>query len=411
MDKINQNLKKTGLNSESAITSSNEDTFSISTSDGVVPSDGISQPLESSETTDIAEITNKSIIPYCGAVCGMSNNRELRKIEKLFNRITVTNIIQREAIKQRYIYVLGKIISRTNTYTRFYYFGHFIVTVGSLIVPALLSIQFTSTRSMSIPNNFEEQIYWATWILSLLVTIFNGILTLFGVDKKYILLQIMEEKLKSEGYQFFSMSGRYSLKESPNTYRKNNKEFTYDKQLILFSYQIERIVQKQVEDELSKNYDQELNKKKDEDKNGNHVYSLHSPDEKTDTNSVSNENSNFSSELSRESYMTNIKEFNKFLSNFLLKTKYLETPLSVQTSQKLQTPNSTALQKNMDVSGYNDNSDRNSKKSEKTSNENFDIENPNFKSPMEQNEIHYPSKTENKQNIQPIILSANPNKN
>ena len=110
--------------------------------------------------------------------------REIAKLEHLLGNVPVSNPLKLESVKQRYISTLKEVDRRTINFSYFYYGGHFIVTVGSLMVPALLSIQYTSTTPINSAN-FNLLIYWITWVLSLLVTICNGILTLFKVDKKY----------------------------------------------------------------------------------------------------------------------------------------------------------------------------------------------------------------------------------
>lgn len=206
---------------------------------------------DTTETYTISLIDRKLDIPsrithWC------QRPSEIDHLDFLLDNISNSREIERYAIKTRYITILRNTASRSRLYSRFYHGGHFIVTVGSLIVPALLSIQFTSTNSMSA-TQFQEIIYWATWVLSLMVTIANGILTLFKVDKKYNLLQIMLQKLKSEGYQFVSLTGRYSIKNnSPNLSNSTNSPNPYDSQLNVFSYQVEKIIQKQIDDEYYK---------------------------------------------------------------------------------------------------------------------------------------------------------------
>jgi hypothetical protein len=209
------------------------------------PKDNIT---EGTETITLSLIDKKLNIP--GRIshwCQRPN--EIEHLDFLLDNITNSREIERFAIKTRYITILRNTASRSRLYSRFYHGGHFIVTVGSLIVPALLSIQFTSTNSMS-QSQFQEIIYWTTWVLSLMVTIANGILTLFKVDKKYNLLQIMLQKLKSEGYQFVSLTGRYSIKSN-----SSNSSNPYDTQLNVFSYQVEKIIQKQIDDEYYKTPD------------------------------------------------------------------------------------------------------------------------------------------------------------
>jgi len=126
--------------------------------------------------------------------------------------------------------------------------GHFIITVGSLIVPALLSVQYTNSNdSALVTTDFQMRIYWSTWFLSLLVTTTNGILILFKVDKKYYSLLTTLERLRSEGWQYLELTGRYSgvlthYVEPP----------THQNQYKFFTHYVEKMKLKQVEDEYYK---------------------------------------------------------------------------------------------------------------------------------------------------------------
>jgi hypothetical protein len=66
-----------------------------------------------------------------------------------------------------------------------FYTSRLIVTIGSILVPAFLSIQGSGATL------HHAEIYWTTWIISLLVTIFNGILILFKIDRKYYFLNAL----------------------------------------------------------------------------------------------------------------------------------------------------------------------------------------------------------------------------
>jgi hypothetical protein len=298
----------------------------------------------------------KRLIHFCNFLDG---NKELRRIEKLFDRIKTTNQTEsfgKDAVKQRFIFILHNFQKRAVLYARFYYFGHFIVTVGSLIVPALLSIQYTSKNSLD-PTNFDERIYWATWILSLLVTIFNGILTLFNVDKKYFIFQILLEKLKSEAYQYFTLSGRYTSKNigigvgsgRGSACASANGDNQHFKQLALFSHQIEKIIQKQVDEEFSKNYKQEFDKtlgqsSQSEQERGyiknTHLYSLkESPEENMNDNDNENESENANEDDRKNNRIKNTvnnSDLGTLLNRVLLYMKNFENPQATQATQATQ---------------------------------------------------------------------------
>ena len=84
----------------------------------------------------------------------------------------------------------------------------------------------------------------------LLVTTFNAILVLFKVDKKYYSLHTTLERLRSEGWQYVGLTGRYS-----GILTHNTQEPTHENQYKYFCHYVEKIKLKQVEDEYYK-YDE-----------------------------------------------------------------------------------------------------------------------------------------------------------
>ena len=170
------------------------------------------------------------------------------------------NDTQKQIIQVRYLNILENFQRRCRNYSYLFYVGHFTVTVGSLFVPALLSIQNSDTSFTFTGANFSVQVYWSTFVISILVTIFNGILTLFKVDKKYYFLNTTLERLRSEGWQYFSLTGRYSghlVKNGPPSHAN---------QFVFFTHYTEKIKMKQVEEEYYK-----ADEKAAQTPNGNHI--------------------------------------------------------------------------------------------------------------------------------------------
>ena len=153
---------------------------------------------------------------------------------------------QKQIIQSRYLHILENFQKRTRNHSILFFIGHFIVTVGSLFVPALLSVQNSGSSYTFNITNFTVQIYWAAFIISLMVTICNGILTLFKVDKKYYFLNTTLERLRSEGWQYFGLTGRYS------GHLIGNRQPTHQNQFVYFTHYIEKIKMKQVEEEYYK---------------------------------------------------------------------------------------------------------------------------------------------------------------
>ena len=157
--------------------------------------------------------------------------------------------LQKIIIEERFSNVLRDFETRCLRFALIFHMLRIFVSIGSLIVPALLSIQYSDTsnsKTITDPDSFAYEIYWATWVISLLVTTSNGILTVFKIDKKYYFLHTTMEQLRSEGWQFMELSGRYSGFYTPGIQPTHTNQFVY------FSHAVEKIKMKQVEEEYYK---------------------------------------------------------------------------------------------------------------------------------------------------------------
>lgn len=171
--------------------------------------------------------------------------RSSKQIIQLLEEIKDLSDFQRHTLITRYITVTETIYKRSLIYTYLFYIGRLIVSVGSLIVPALLSIQYTSAGTAETAP-LAMEIYWATWNVSLLVTMFNGILAVFKVDKKYYFLNTIHEHLQSELWHYIYLSGKYC-----GHYTKGIVS-THSNQYIYICHNLEKIKLKQVEEEYYK---------------------------------------------------------------------------------------------------------------------------------------------------------------
>lgn len=135
-------------------------------------------------------------------------------------------------------------------HTKKYYNGfRFIVTTGSILLPAILSMGQMDPNKL--PKNFDMVSYWASWTISLLVTASNGFLQLFSLDKNYFSYSMVVEQLKTEGWQFFGLSGKYEDYPTHQSAYKN------------FSKSVEAIKRKQVEQEFQNGKSENKKKKFD----------------------------------------------------------------------------------------------------------------------------------------------------
>ena len=194
--------------------------------------------------TDTATMSSFEIEPYPTACCG-TKYKDRRNFQTILQELELTHV-QKQIIRTRFLNILENFQRRTRNYSIIFFLGHFMITVGSLLVPALMSIQ-NSDKDMTFSGiNFPVHMYWATFIISVLVTTFNGILTLFKVDKKYYFLNTTLERLRSEGWQYVGLTGRYS------GHLINHRPPTHTNQFMFFIHYVEKIKMKQVEEEYYK---------------------------------------------------------------------------------------------------------------------------------------------------------------
>jgi hypothetical protein len=160
--------------------------------------------------------------------------------ENALSKITLSEP-KRIVLTERYVNLLKHLKARSTRVSAIFHFSRTIVTVGSLIVPALLSIQYNQSAS-----EIQFTIYWSTWVISLCVTTCNGLMTLFKIDKKYFSIFTVYEHLVSEGWQYIQLSGKYSGFYTPTL------QPTHENQFIYFCNSVEKIRMRQIEEEYYK---------------------------------------------------------------------------------------------------------------------------------------------------------------
>ena len=120
----------------------------------------------------------------------------------------------------------------------FYILFSVFITIGSIVLPALLSIQqMDYTDNDKKDEDIQRMIYWVTWTISLVITICNGLMQLLGLNKQYLSYIRTREKMLAEGWSYFQLSGDY-------------KDTTHMESFVDFCEEIEKIKEKQVDKEL-----------------------------------------------------------------------------------------------------------------------------------------------------------------
>ncbi len=176
----------------------------------------------------------------------MLKNAHIQAIDQSLRLVGLSEP-QKTLLLNRFMTVLRDYQRRKIRYSVSFHFLRAMITVGSLIVPALLSVQYTSGNVSLTSANISSEVYWIVWILSLFVTISNGVMSLMKVDKKYFVFHSVFEQLLSEAWQYIELTGRYSGQHTPGV-----QTATHTNQFTYFCHQIEKIRMKQVEDEYYK---------------------------------------------------------------------------------------------------------------------------------------------------------------
>ena len=159
------------------------------------------------------------------------------ELTRLIRALPGLTPVQIRILEMRYISLIHEYEIRAKYIDILFHFSRGFISLGSVAVPALLSIQSpTSANSIGL--------YWMTWTISLLVTIFHNFSTLFRFDKKFFGIHNTLERLKSEGWQYLELSGRYSG-------HYGNKSPTHENQFTYFVHIIEKIRLRQIEDEYN----------------------------------------------------------------------------------------------------------------------------------------------------------------
>jgi hypothetical protein len=295
-------------------------------------------PVVSTEQTINPESEKKQ--NKCWPICCRRQN-ETERLIKLFEQIKDLNEIQKRSLEFRYITILKEFSKRCLRYSLLFHIGHFIMTVGSLIVPALISVQYADNNvSVFSSPQLQAQIYWITWTLSLLVTMSNGILVLYKVDKKYYFLHTTRERLRSEGWQYIQLTGRYS-----GLLMNYSKKATHTNQLIAFCYYVEKIRMRQIEEEYYKYEDTQVEGKVQADNKNTSQQTQSANSNSIDWNKLFEEIDKNKDEIQKQSPNEVVQSILKALivsSNDLNERSSKVKPIFSKTRNTVQSENSAA---------------------------------------------------------------------
>ena len=190
-------------------------------------------------------------IPNLGGVSELAQSvevavkREIQAIDEAISNTTLSQS-QRRILQLRVNGLLREYGFRTRIYSISFHTLRTTTTVGSLIVPALLSAQYVNGNVTTDTANIGVKVYWSVWVISLFVTICNGLMNLMKIDKKYYMLHTCYEHIVSEVWQYVQLSGKFSGQYTPG------QEPTHSNQYIYICSILEKIRMKHIEEEYYK---------------------------------------------------------------------------------------------------------------------------------------------------------------
>ena len=179
------------------------------------------------------------------------DNKDLSEINKML-------------LRKRFIPILKTMELEVKRVSTAFTLFQIITTLGSIIVPALLSIEDRNIifNSTDIDHDWQSHnLYWTTWGISIGVTISNAFNQLLGLEKKYIIRNIHLSQMKKEGWSFLEKSG--------NIYGKDVTK-SRNELIPVFWKRVETLRHNQIKNDLSfDNADDLINNKPDMNDNFN----------------------------------------------------------------------------------------------------------------------------------------------
>ena len=146
----------------------------------------------------------------------------------------------------RYIKSVERLERSRNRMRCFGGVGNTIVQIGSVLTPALLSVQHIDGSGA---------VFWTTWGISLLTGISATMLSLFKINKKDAVYSDALRKLVAEGFRYVELADRYKTSNQVDAHDRFFSEFfTHVESILLNETRVngaeKAMVEKKDEDEL-----------------------------------------------------------------------------------------------------------------------------------------------------------------
>ena len=161
-----------------------------------------------------------------------------KRVNPLIDNIKLSRY-KRNILKKRYTKLVIYYENYANNIRWKYNTCRLIISVGSMILPTLQTIQNNENVAF-----IKDEIFWAAIATSLGVMISNNIISMFSLDRRYIMYAVTAEKLKAIGWKYFELSDMFSNRSHIENW-------------ILFWNEVEKIKKLQVIAEFTDNDDKQ----------------------------------------------------------------------------------------------------------------------------------------------------------
>lgn len=112
-------------------------------------------------------------------------------------------------IRQRFLPLCAKYRIKKRKLTWYYWGAKMSITVGSILVPALITLNEYVGNDARAPG-----LYWSIFMLSLFVTTANAIQEVTGLGERYLATHTAEQLMIQEAWLFLELAGRYRRYEN-----------------------------------------------------------------------------------------------------------------------------------------------------------------------------------------------------
>ena len=140
----------------------------------------------------------------CNNKCSM--NEFEHRIYPLIDNLKLDKY-QKSILKKRFAKLVIQYENMSSSVDCKYNSCRIIISIGSMILPTLQTIQNNENVA-----EWKNEIFWAAIATSLGVMISNNLISMFALDRRYIMYSITAEKLKAIGWKYFELSDIFSKK-------------------------------------------------------------------------------------------------------------------------------------------------------------------------------------------------------